>query len=66
MAEQPQNGYSQVERDSMRRRITQMDDKQRARIVRLHNSGVPSSHIARRLGVSRREVNRAIRKQAKR
>lgn len=38
-----------------------MDDKQRARIVRLHESGVPSSHITRRLGVARREVNRAIR-----
>ena len=43
-----------------------IDETTRARIVRLHNSGVPSSHIARRLGVSRREVNRAIRKQAKR
>ena len=43
-----------------------MDETTRARIVRLHNSGVPSSHIARRLGVARREVNRVIRKQAKR
>ena len=43
-----------------------IDDTTRARIVRLHNSGVPSSHIARRLGVSRRDVNRAIRKEAKR
>ena len=43
-----------------------MDETTRARIVRLHNSGVPSSHIARRLGVSRRDMNRAIRKQAKR
>jgi IS30 family transposase len=43
-----------------------MDEPTRARIVRLHNSGVPSSHIARRLGVQRRDVNRAIRKQAKR
>jgi IS30 family transposase len=43
-----------------------IDDTTRARIVRLHNSGVPSSHIARRLGVARRDVNRAIRKQAKR
>ena len=41
-----------------------IDETTRARIVRLHNSGVPSSHIARRLGVSRREVNRAIRKEA--
>lgn len=38
----------------------------RERIVRLHKSGVPSSHIARRLGVARREVNRAIRGKAKR
>lgn len=38
----------------------------RARIVRLHKSGVPSSHIARRLGMERREVNRVIREEVKR
>lgn len=38
-----------------------MDETTRDRIVRLHKSGVPSSHIARRLGVRRRDVNRAIR-----
>lgn len=38
-----------------------MDDETRARILRLHASGVPSSHIARRLGVPRREVNKVIR-----
>lgn len=43
-----------------------MDEHTRARIVRLHNSGMPSSHIARRLGVARRDVNRAIREQVKR
>ena len=43
-----------------------MDEPTRARIVRLHNSGVPSSHIARRLGVHRRDVNRVIREQVKR
>ena len=43
-----------------------MDEPTRARIVRLHNSGVPSSHIARRLGVSRHDVNCVIRKQVKR
>ena len=43
-----------------------MDETTRVRIVRLHNSGVPSSHIARRLGVARRDVNRAIRKEVKR
>jgi len=43
-----------------------IDDTTRARIVRLHNIGVPSSHIARRLGVSRRDVNRVIREQVKR
>ena len=43
-----------------------MDETTRARIVRLRRSGVPSSHIARRLGVARRDVNRAIREEAKR
>ena len=38
-----------------------MDDETRARILRLHASGVPSSHIARRLGVPRRVVNKVIR-----
>ena len=38
-----------------------MTDTQRQRILRLHKSGVPSSHIARRLGVPRREVNKTIR-----
>lgn len=38
-----------------------MTETQRLRILRLHRSGVPSSHIARRLGVSRREVNKVIR-----
>ena len=31
------------------------------RIVQLHKSGVPSSHIARRLGCERKMVSRAIR-----
>ena len=43
-----------------------MDETTRARIVRLHRSGVPSSHIARRIGCDRREVNRVIREQVKR
>lgn len=38
-----------------------MDDDTRLRIIRLHASGVPSSHIARRLGVPRRVVNKVIR-----
>jgi IS30 family transposase len=38
-----------------------MTETQRLRILRLHKSGVPCSHIARRLGVPRREVNRVIR-----
>lgn len=38
-----------------------MTESQRLRILQLHKSGVPASHIARRLGVPRREVNRAIR-----
>lgn len=38
-----------------------MDDETRARILRLHASGVPSSHIARRLGVPRRVVNKVLR-----
>jgi IS30 family transposase len=38
-----------------------MTETQRLRILQLHRSGVPCSHIARRLGVPRREVNRAIR-----
>jgi plasmid maintenance system antidote protein VapI len=33
----------------------------RERVLRLHASGVPSSHIARRLGLPRREVNEIIR-----
>lgn len=41
-----------------------MTDTQRLRILRLHRSGVPSSHIARRLGVPRREVNRVIKEVA--
>ena len=41
-----------------------MTDTQRLRILRLHESGVPSSHIARRLGVPRREVNQAIKEAA--
>lgn len=59
MAEAPQNGYPQMERHLEKEEA--MDDRQRARIVRLRRSGVPSSHIARRLGVRRREVNRAMR-----
>jgi transcriptional regulator len=39
-----------------------MDDDTRLRILRLHASGVPSSHIARRLRVPRRVVNKVIRK----
>ena len=31
------------------------------RIIQLHKSGVPSSHIARRLGCERKTVSRAIR-----
>ena len=31
------------------------------RIIQLHKSGVPSSHIARRLGCGRKMVSRAIR-----
>lgn len=31
------------------------------RVLALHRAGVPSSHIARRLGIARREVNRIIR-----
>jgi len=42
-----------------------MDDDTRARILRLHASGVPSSHIARRLGVPRRVVNKVLRDAAK-
>lgn len=34
-----------------------------ARILQLHKSGVPSSHIARRIGCTRRTVNRVIREQ---
>jgi IS30 family transposase len=41
-----------------------MTDAQRLRILQLHKSGVPSSHIARRLGVPRREVNQAIKEVA--
>lgn len=41
-----------------------MTDTQRLRILRLHESGVPSSHIARRLRVPRREVNRVIKEVA--
>jgi IS30 family transposase len=41
-----------------------MTDTQRLRILRLHRSGVPSSHIARRLGVPRREVNQTIKEAA--
>lgn len=32
-----------------------------ARIVCLHAAGVPSSHIARKLHIERREVNRVLR-----
>lgn len=34
-----------------------------SRILQLHKSGVPTSHIARRIGCSRRHVNRVIREQ---
>ncbi len=37
-----------------------MTETQRLRILQLHKSGVPCSHIARRLGTPRREVNRVI------
>lgn len=33
------------------------------RVVRLHDSGVPSSHIARRTGLPRREVNAILRRR---
>lgn len=42
-----------------------MDNETRARILRLHVSGVPSSHIARRLGVPRRVVNKVIKEGVK-
>jgi DNA-binding transcriptional regulator LsrR (DeoR family) len=32
----------------------------RAKVIQLHKSGVPSSHIARKLGIPRREVNRVL------
>ena len=41
-----------------------MSDAERlvaTRIIQLHKSGVPSSHIARRLGCERKMVSRAIR-----
>lgn len=41
-----------------------MTESQRLRILQLHRRGVPSSHIARRLGVPRREVNRVIKEVA--
>lgn len=41
-----------------------MTETQRLRILQLHRSGVPASHIARRLGVPRREVNQAIKEAA--
>ena len=37
-----------------------MDSYTRARILRLHKSGVPSSEIARRLNIPRREVNKIL------
>jgi exodeoxyribonuclease VII large subunit len=47
----------------MRAVLLQMEEK-RLRILQLHRSGVPCSHIARRLGVPRREVNQAIKEAA--
>lgn len=41
------------------RTVTEDD---RTRVVRLHMSNVPSSHIARRTGLSRATVNAIIRK----
>jgi predicted regulator of amino acid metabolism with ACT domain len=38
-----------------------MTDAQRLRVLRLHRSGVPASHIARRMGVPRRVVNKVLR-----
>jgi len=38
-----------------------MSEAQREMVLKLHRSGVPSSHIARRVRVTRREVNDAIR-----
>lgn len=38
-----------------------MMESVRERVLALHRAGVPSSHIARRLGIPRREVNRILR-----
>lgn len=38
-----------------------MSEAQREMVIRLHRSGVPSSQIARRVRVTRREVNEVIR-----
>lgn len=43
-----------------------MDNKQEERVLRWHRKGIPSSHIARRLGLERREVNHTIKKTERR
>ena len=40
--------------------MTVVSKQQRRLIISLHNNGVPSSHIARRLNVDRAAVNRVI------
>ena len=41
--------------------MTDAERRRRQLILALHRNGVPSSQIAKRLGVERREVNRVIR-----
>lgn len=42
-----------------------LDEEDRAKIIQLHESGVPSSHIARRTGWTRGTVNAVIRKHGR-
>ena len=39
------------------------DSNTKSRILALHRAGVPSSHIARRLGITRREVNHVLKEK---
>ena len=41
-----------------------MNAVERQMVLALHHSGVPSSHIARRLSLPRREVNHVIKEGA--
>ena len=41
------------------------ENQLKERVIVLHNSGVPSSHIARRLGIPRNLVNYIIKSEPK-